>query len=181
MRGAGPILRAHRHSGTDAGTPHRARRVALACEVVSEDDIPRSKTPRRAIADPDFHLPLENKNVLPPGRGVPITRIVRRETAEHEVGARLNRNVVALLSRQREILKMGLAVLAYISVRVPSHREIIMHAKADSAPSPTIKPLASRLHTLPPECGQKHQAHCRLPPPDLILGGTVKLGESGPL
>src|SRR5436190_20923185 len=59
--GPRPILRAHRHSGTDAGKPHRARRVALACEVVSEDDIPRSKTPRRAIADPDFHLPLENK------------------------------------------------------------------------------------------------------------------------
>src|SRR5438477_12764932 len=112
--GPGPILRAHRHTGTDAGKPHRARRVALACEVVSEDDIPRSKTPRRAIADPDFHLPFENKNVLPPGRGVPIARIVRRETAEHEVGARLNRNVVALLSRQREILKMGLAVLASI-------------------------------------------------------------------
>src|SRR5207248_8240789 len=112
--GPGPILRAHRHSGTDAGNSPRARRVALACEVVSEDDIPRSKTPRRAIADPDFHLPLENKNILPPGRGVPIARIVRRETAEHEVGARLNRNVVALLSRQREILKMGLAVLASI-------------------------------------------------------------------
>src|SRR5438874_10762619 len=181
MRGAGPILRAHRHSGTDAGTPHRARRVALACEVVSEDDIPRSKTPRRAIADPDFHLPFENKNVLPPGRGVPIARIVRRETAEHEVGARLNRNVVALLSRQREILKMGLAALAriypYGSCACPPKR-IIMHAKADSALSPTTKPLASRLHTLPPECGQKHQAHCRLPPPDLMLGGTVKLGES---
>src|SRR5438105_8541046 len=55
--GPGPALGAHRHSGTDAGNPHRARRVALACEVVSEDDIPRSKTPRRAIADPDFHLP----------------------------------------------------------------------------------------------------------------------------
>src|SRR5438067_6706067 len=66
-------------------------------------------------------------------------------------------------------------------MRVPSHREIIMHAKADSALSPTIRPLASRLHTLPPECGQKHQAHCRLPPPDLMLGGTVKLGERGGL
>src|SRR5437763_15030731 len=101
-------------AGTDAGKPHRARRVALACKVVVEDDIPRSKTPRRAIADPDFHLPFGDKNVLPPGRGVPIARIVRRETAEHEVGARLNRNVVALLIRQREILKMGLAVLSSI-------------------------------------------------------------------
>jgi hypothetical protein len=43
---------------------------------------------------------------------VPIARIVRRKTAEHEVGARLNRNVVARIGRQREIFKMGLAVLA---------------------------------------------------------------------
>jgi hypothetical protein len=107
-------LRAHRHSGTDAGNSHRARRMALACKVVGEDDITRSKTARGPVTDPDFHLPLENKNVLPPGRGVPIARIVRREAAEHEVGARLNRNVVTLLSRQREILKMCLAVLASI-------------------------------------------------------------------
>src|SRR5271168_2508308 len=105
--GSGPALGAHRHSGTDPRNSQRARRVALACEVVGEDHITRSKTARGAIADPDFHLPLENKNVLPPGRGVPIARIVRRETAEHEVGALLNRNVVALLSWQREILKMG--------------------------------------------------------------------------
>jgi hypothetical protein len=45
---------------------------------------------------------------------VPIAEIIGRETAEHEVGARLNRNVVAFLNRQREILKMGLAVLAGI-------------------------------------------------------------------
>src|SRR6266576_19114 len=116
MRGwePGPALGAHRHSVTDAGNSHRARRGALACEVVSEDDIPRSKTPRRAIADPDFRLPLENKNVLPPGRGVPIAPIVRRETAEHEVGTRLKRNVAVLLGRQREIFKMGLAVVARV-------------------------------------------------------------------
>jgi hypothetical protein len=54
-----------------------------------------------------------------------------------------------------------------------------MHAKADTALSPTIKPLASRL-PLPPEHGQKHQVHCRLPLPDLMLVDTVKLGESGP-
>jgi len=35
--------------------------VALAREVVSEDHITRSKTPLGAIADPDFHLPGENK------------------------------------------------------------------------------------------------------------------------
>ena len=40
--------------------------------------------------------------------------MVRRETAEHEVGTRLKRNVVALLDRQREIFKMGLAVVARI-------------------------------------------------------------------
>src|SRR3984893_7462096 len=70
--GAGPALGAHRHSGTDPRNSQRARRVALACEVVSEDHITRSKTARGAIADPDFHLPYENKNVLSPGRGVPI-------------------------------------------------------------------------------------------------------------
>src|ERR1700726_4444592 len=98
--GAGPALGAHRHSGTDPRNSQRARRVALACEVVSEDHITRSKTARGSIADPDFHLPHENKNVLSPGRGVPIAPIVRRETAEHEVGTRLKRNVVALLGRQ---------------------------------------------------------------------------------
>ena len=41
--------------------------MALACEVVSEDHITRSKTARGAIADPDFHLPHENKNVLSAG------------------------------------------------------------------------------------------------------------------
>lgn len=40
--------------------------MALACEVVSEDHITRSKPARGAIADPDFHLPRENKDVLPP-------------------------------------------------------------------------------------------------------------------
>jgi hypothetical protein len=88
--------------------------VALACEVVSEDHITRSKTARGAIADPDFHLPHENKNVLSPGRGVPIAPIVRRETAEHEVGTRLKHNVVVFLGRQREIFKMDLAVVARI-------------------------------------------------------------------
>src|SRR6266704_4181210 len=96
-------LGAHRHGGTDAGNSHRARRVALACEIVGEDYITRSKTAGGAIADPDFHLPRENKNVLSPGRGVPIAPIVRRETAretaEHEIGARLKRDVMALLGR----------------------------------------------------------------------------------
>jgi hypothetical protein len=105
--------------------------VALACEIVSEDHITRSKTAGGAIADPDFHLPHENKNVLSPGRGVPIAPIVRRETAEPEVGTRLKRNVVALLGRQREIFKMGLAVVAGIyphdHARTPSHSEIIVH------------------------------------------------------
>src|SRR5580692_370288 len=135
--GPGPASGAHRHSGTDAGTSHRARRVAPACEIVGEDHITRPKTARGAIADPDFHLPRENKNVLPPGRGVPIAEIVRRETAEHEIGARLKRNIMALLCRQGEIFKMGLAVLArtypYISVRSCAcsfNREIIVHAKA---------------------------------------------------
>ena len=74
--------------------------MALAREVVSEDHITRSKTARSAIADPDFHLPRDNKNVLAPERGVPIAPIVRRETAEHEVGTRPKRNAVALLGRQ---------------------------------------------------------------------------------
>src|SRR5207302_9510473 len=86
--GPGPALGAHRHSSTDAGNSHRARLVALACEIVGEDYITGSKTARGAIADPDFHLPRENKNVLSPGRGVPIAEIVCRETAEHEIGTR---------------------------------------------------------------------------------------------
>jgi hypothetical protein len=106
--------------------------VALAREVVSEDHIARSKTARGAIADPDLHLPCENKNVLPPRRGVPIAPMVRRETAEDEVRARLKRNVVAFFGRRREIFKMGLAVLAriypYDHARSPSRREIIVHA-----------------------------------------------------
>src|SRR4051812_14340973 len=112
--GAGSALGAHRHRGADPRHPYRARRMALACEVVSEDHITRSKTARGAITDPDLHLPFENKNVLLPGRGVPIARIVRSETAEREVGARLKRHVVDLLGRLREILEMGLAVLAGI-------------------------------------------------------------------
>src|SRR3954469_22034847 len=102
---------AHRHRGADPRNPYRARRMALACEVVSEDHVTRSKAARGAVADPDFHLPFENKNVLSPGRGVPIARIVRSETAEHEVGARLQRNIVDLLSRLRGVLEMGLTVL----------------------------------------------------------------------
>src|SRR5438309_1207806 len=129
---AGPALGAHPHGGTDPRNSQRARRVALACEVVSEDHITRSKTARGAIADPDFHLPHENKNVLSPGRGVPIAPMVRRETTEHEVGTRLKRNVVALLGRQREVFKMGLAVVAriypYDHAGTPSHGEIIVHA-----------------------------------------------------
>jgi hypothetical protein len=74
---AGPALGGHRHSGADPRNSHRARRVAPACEVVSEDHITRSKTARGAVADPDFHLPRENKNVLTPGRGVPIAPMVR--------------------------------------------------------------------------------------------------------
>jgi hypothetical protein len=81
--------------------------VALACEVVSEDHVAWSKTARSAITNPDFHLPCENENVLPPGRGVPVVPIVRRETAEYEVGTRLKRDVVVLLDRQRESLRNG--------------------------------------------------------------------------
>src|SRR6516165_8774493 len=151
-----PALGPHRHSGTDPRNSQRARRVVLACEVVSEDHITASKTARGAIADPDFHLPHENKNVLSPGRGVPVAPMVRRETAEHEVSARLECNVLALLGRQREIFKMGLAVVAriypYHHARAPSHREIIVHAKAYSALSSTTKPPAFLLRTLPPEC-----------------------------
>src|SRR6202035_5398322 len=121
--GPGPALGAHRHSGTNAGNSHRARRVALACEIVGEDYITRSKTARGAIADPDFHLPREDKNILPPRRGVPIAEILRWERAQHEVGTRLQRN----LGRQREIFKMSLAVGArtypYDHAHVPSHRE----------------------------------------------------------
>jgi hypothetical protein len=127
--------------------------VALACEVVSEDHIARSKTARSAIADPDFHLPRENKNVLTPGCRVPIAPMVRRETAEHEVGTRLKRNVVALLGGQREIFKMGLAVVAsiypYDHPRAPSDREIIVHAKAYFASSPMANlwhPCSARFH-----------------------------------
>ena len=108
--------------------------MALACEIVGEDDITRSEPARGAVADPDFHLPLENKNVLSSGRGVPIAEIVRRETAEHEIGTRLKRYVVVLLGRKEAIFKMGLAVVTciypYHHGRVPSHREIIVHAKA---------------------------------------------------
>src|SRR6202162_2697242 len=125
--GPGPALGAHRHSGTDPRNSQRARRVALAGEIVGEDYITRSKTARGAIADPDFHLPRENKNVLSPGRGVPIAPMVRRETAEHETGTRLKRNVMALLGWRREIFKMGLAVGARIDTydhgRAPSHRK----------------------------------------------------------
>ncbi len=107
--------------------------MALAGEIVGEDDITRSKTARGAIADPDFHLPRENENVLPPGRGVPIAEIVRRETAEGEIGTRLKRKIMALLGRQREIFKMGLAVVPridpYDHARAPFHREIIVHVK----------------------------------------------------
>jgi hypothetical protein len=59
---------------------------------------------------------------------------------------------MALLGRQREIFKMGLAVVArvypYDHARAPTHREIIVLTKAYSASSPTTKPLASLLRTL---------------------------------
>ena len=45
---------------------------------------------------------------------MPIAEIVSREAAEREVGTRLKRNIVPLFSRQRDIFKMGLAVLAGI-------------------------------------------------------------------
>jgi hypothetical protein len=51
--------------------------VALACEVVGEDQITRSEAACGAIADPDFHPPDKNKDVLSPGRGVPIAPIGR--------------------------------------------------------------------------------------------------------
>src|SRR5262249_5303170 len=122
-----------RHSSADPRNSHRARCVAPAREVVGEDHITRSKTTRGAVADPDFHLSRKNKNVLPPGCGVPIAPIIRGERAEHKVGPRLKRDIAALLGRQREILKMGLAVVAriypYDHARTPSHREIV-RAKA---------------------------------------------------
>jgi len=50
---------------------------------------------------------------------------------------------------------MGLAVVAridpYDHARTPSHREIIVHAKASSASSLATKPPASLLRTLPPD------------------------------
>src|SRR4051794_36811218 len=135
LPGVSSMLGAHRHRSADPGNPDRARRVALAREVVGEDYITRSKTARGAIADPDFHLPFENKNVLPPRRRVPIARIVRSESAEHEVGTRLKRHVMDFVRRHGEVFKMGLTVLAriypYDHARAPASREIIMHAKVD--------------------------------------------------
>jgi hypothetical protein len=108
--------------------------MALACEVVSEDHITRSKTARGAIANSDLHLPRENENILSPRRSVPVAPIVRGKTSEHEVGAGLQRNGVVLLGRQREIFEMRLSVVAciypYDHARAPSHREIIVHAMA---------------------------------------------------
>src|SRR5271156_6797478 len=138
---AGPALGAHRHSGTDPRNCQRARRMPLACEVVSEDHITRSKTARCAIADPDFHLPHENKNVLSPGRGVPIAPMVRRETAEHEVGTRQKRNVVALIGRQREIFKMGLAVVARI---YPYDHAVLLPRRDHRAPRADSASLTGR-------------------------------------
>jgi hypothetical protein len=52
------------------------------------------------------------------------------------VGTRLKRDAVALLGRQREIFKLGLAVLAgidpYDHARAPSRRDLIVHAEACS-------------------------------------------------
>jgi hypothetical protein len=59
----GLTLFGHSHGGTDPWDPQRARRVALARSVVGQDHIARSKTAHGAIADPDFHLPRENKNM----------------------------------------------------------------------------------------------------------------------
>src|SRR5690348_2202296 len=71
---------------------------------------------------------------LPPYRGRSFTgRIASAspDAPEHEVGTRLKRNFVALLGRQREIFKMGLAVLAridpYDHARAPFQRELIVH------------------------------------------------------
>jgi hypothetical protein len=79
--------------------------VTPACEVVGEDDIARPKTARGAAAEADLHLARENKNVLPPGCGVPIADVVRRETAEHEIGTGLERNVLALIGQRRDSSK----------------------------------------------------------------------------
>ena len=126
--------------------------MALAREVVSEDHITQSKTARGAIADPDFHLPCENKNVLSPGCGMPIAPIVRRETAELEVDTRLKRNVVAFLDRQREIFKMRLAVVARISVRSCAYsfpqrghrlRKGVLRVIADDETAGILAPRAS--------------------------------------
>ena len=92
--------------------------MAPACEIVGEDHITRPKTARGAIADPDYHLPRENKNVLPPGRGVPIAEIVRRETAEHEIGARLKRNVMALLSARRTPCSAAIISAAFSPIMI---------------------------------------------------------------
>src|SRR3984893_16843235 len=165
--GAGPALGAHRHSGTDPRNSQRARRVALACAVVSEDHITRSKTARGAIADPDFHLPYENKNVLSPGRGVPIAPMVRRETAEHEVGTRWKRNVVALLGRQREIFKMGPAVVARTIMRVllPTERSSCTQRRTPRhrRRRNLWHPCSARFHR---NVCRKHEADRRPAPPD---------------
>jgi hypothetical protein len=159
--------------------------VALACEVVSEDHITRSKTARGAIADPDFHLPRENKNVLSPGRGVPIARIVRRKTAEHEVGTRLKRNVVALLGRQREIFKMGLAVVARIyphdHARTPSHREIIVHASLSEDEGVVSNRLGPGLTTRFTKAARREYRFSRITPFRIaqVLVGQQHAGRNG--
>jgi hypothetical protein len=95
------------------GTPNE--RVVWPWPVRSSARTTSPGPKRRVVPSPiPISLPHENKNVLSPGRGMPIAPVVRRETAEHEVGTRLKRNVVAHLGWQREILKMGLAVVARI-------------------------------------------------------------------
>jgi hypothetical protein len=142
--------------------------VALAREVVSKDHITRSKTARGAVADPDFHLPHEDKNVLSPGRRVPIAPMVRRETAEHEVGARLKRNVVALLGRERQIFKMGLAAVAriypYDHARAPSHREIIVHASLSEDEGVVSESIGTWAHDKAHQSGAREYRFSRITP-----------------
>jgi hypothetical protein len=91
---------AHRHSGADPRNSHRARRVALACEVVSEDHITRSKTARRAIADPDFHLPREGTVKLAeskPDGAVSGSETMTRSSGQPAIGIIVRRATEAMV------------------------------------------------------------------------------------
>jgi hypothetical protein len=92
--------------------------VAPAGKVISQLNITRVKNPLGAIAQTNFHLPLQGNYVLSPRGNMKVMEITGRGLAELYPAGLLHRSALSVghfLIGKLQLLKVGLAIITSIN------------------------------------------------------------------